>query len=279
VRRLVVLLLVLLGACAGGPRDGDREPSPLPPPRLEDAEVVGLAQKAAASAATVTTLMSVVGKGPLGHAIFSNLIPWRELSAIDEQLLYRGFARPLGVDVVYGVASTALAVDVMCFAHRAAGGAVSVEYSFDFLVLTPGDANPWTRCFVTTKEGGRGEVQTQALSFHDLDVCAAQAATAVTGWLREDGLDSVHVEATPRTKLLAVTVAFEDRVRQALIERGITLVASAKARRRLELDVNLIVSNDPAVVAAGAIGCDFYARLQRSDSTLPGHVWEQHKGR
>jgi len=280
-RSFSIAALVLLGACAGGPREGDRPPSFLPPPRLDDSEFEKIGREAGEGLAAATTAVSALGKGPVRFAGTFNMIPSRELKEIDERALNAGFAAGSGVDMcVSGLTSFTLSVDVLTFVHRGHDNSVRVEYSFDFLLVDTIGGNPWARCVTRTVEGGRGDLVPQPLTLRDLDVLAAQGAQNVREGLVEMRTRSVHV--VPRMREgpgSAIVIAFEDRLRAALIERGMKLAGISDYVVDLEAGIFEPVDKRARAVRAapetGAETYEFVVNLSHADSTVPFKPWHQ----
>jgi hypothetical protein len=269
-RSILVVLIVLLGACASGPRERDRPPSLLPPPRLEEQDLYSLAHQAGESLAATTTLTTSLGKGPLGISTFANLIPWRELRQVEKEPVRTGFQGGSTISTIGHVATWSLAVDALAFVHRASEGSVNVEYSLDFLLIDPEGGNPWTAVVTHTVHGGKGEVDTQALMLRDLDRQAEQAAIAISGWLKDLRVHAVHVFAHAREPAMAPTVGFEDRLRRALVAHGVTL--AGKCNYVVELDV----SQDGIQRETGAEKWRFLAELFQGGKPFPDQRWEQY---
>ncbi len=281
LRSLTIATLLLLGACAGGPREGDRPPSFLPPPRLEDAEIEKVGRDAGAALGTMTAVL----QGPVCFARVANMIGYRELKGIDARQLRAGFEAGSQLETVSGTGSFSLVVDALVFVHRAAEGAVKVEYSFDFLLLDRIGGNLWTRCLTRTAEGGRGELVPQSLKLHDLDLLAAQGATSVRDGLAIVGTMAVHLVPHEREGLASsIVVAFEDRVRQALLERGVKL--EGNAGYIVEVDAGPLdhLARTPpweqrpdAKQVTGAEYYEFVVNLSSADAMVPFKPWRQIK--
>jgi hypothetical protein len=273
IRPALIVVLVLLAACSSSPREQDRPLTQQPPPRLEDQDLVLLAHKAGEDLAATTSVSSLVGKGPLGIARISNLIPWRELRDLGKEPIRSGFEGGCNVSTIGHVTTWSLAVDLVAFVHRASEGTVSVEYSIDFLLIDGEGGNPWTGVVTQTVSGGKGEVETQSLTLRDLDIKAEQAALAVDAWLKEIGTRQVHVFANSREPGMAPTIAFEDRLRKALVQKGLKL--SGHSAYTVELEV----SQEGIQRETGAERWKFVVELSRSGIAFPSQRWEKQMSR
>ncbi len=268
---LLLALLVLGAACSSSPRGDEQPPAQLPPPRLTDDDFEKLGHDAGAALAATTTLSRTLGRGPIGWAHVANLIPWRELRDVNVLGVRYAFEKGSGLATIEGVASYSLAVDVLAFAHRARDGAVRVEYSFDFLLVDDLGGTPWARCVTRELEGGKGEVETQTLSLHDLDALAAQCAQEVARELGALGSSNVFVNPCPRERRpeTVLVVAFEDRLRVALLARGIT----PAGRSNYELDLR--VEKRGIAPETGAETHDFNVDLSRAGAAVPFARWHR----
>jgi hypothetical protein len=252
----------------------------LPPPRLDDAEVEKVARDAGAALGTMTRTFN----GSVGFARVANMIGYRELKEIDIRRLRAGFEAGSQLETVTGAGSFSLVVDALAFVHRAAQGTVKVEYSFDFLLLDKIGGNLWTKCVTRSAEGGRGELVPQSLKLHELDLLAVQGAASVCDGLAVVGTRAVHLVPHEReSPSSSVVVAFEDRVRQALLERGVKL--EGHASYIVEIDAGpldrsaRILSTQRAETQpeTGAEYWEFVVNLSSADATVPFKPWRQIK--
>lgn len=269
-RAALILGLVLLGACSSSPRGSEAPLSDLPPPTLDGKQLVAVGHDAGADLAATSSATSAIGAGPIGFAGMFDLVPWRDI-VIDKGLLYQGFARGCAIDTVVGVRSFSLTIDALAYAHRERDGAVKVEYSFGFLLVDSIGGTPWVKNVVATAEGGKGEIEPVALTFGDLDALAAQAADDVAAGLRSVGAHTVHLTPHEREKRpeSVLVVAFEDRLRAALLARGITLAGNAA----YVVDIDAVKTGVAA--ATGTETYTFAADLSRAEQSVAFKRWSR----
>jgi hypothetical protein len=239
----------------------------------EQLERIG--REAGESLAARAAGMPALAKRPLATERVRFLIPSRDLREMDETALMTAFVSASHLLTAPGaaaVSSYALTVEVTTLIRRGHDGGVVVDYAFSFAVTDRFGELPWAKVLETSVEGGRGELEPQALGGADLDKLAIDAALFAQKSLRDHSRPKARLEivrATPDTQV-GISVGFQDRFRAELLKLGVVLGGSDALA-----GIDITISNEGLNPVTAGETHRFKVAISAAGAPYPWDPWER----